>query len=86
MTQNVPNSGKLPIVTTDLGGCEIIDHDKDEIITDFADTKDWIMRILTNEERAAEIGKNARQKILDKFSLEQMVDGHIKLYNEVIEK
>lgn len=73
-----------PVITTELGGGEIIDHNKDGIITSPNETEKWIIKLLQDGERTEALGAKAREKILDKFTLDKMVDGHLELYNEVI--
>ena len=44
------------------------------------------MEVLRDEELAKKLGKNARKKVVERFSLDRMVEDTIKVYEEVLGK
>ena len=44
------------------------------------------MEVLRDEELAKKLGKNARKKVVKKFSLDRMVEDTIRVYEEVLRK
>jgi len=79
---------KVPVVASRIGGIPtVIENEKDGLLirpNDLEDLKDKILMLLEDEKFAKRIGKNARNKIIKKFSLDKMVDDTIKVYEEVM--
>jgi len=78
---------KVPVVASRIGGIPtVIENEKDGLLirpNDLEDLKDKILMLLEDEKFAKKIGKNARNKIVKKFSVDKMVDDTIKVYEEV---
>jgi len=45
-----------------------------------------VIKVLTDKELAERLGKDARKKVVEKFSVESMVEGTIMVYEEVIRR
>lgn len=73
-------------VATELGGAlEMIENGKDGLLVPPRDEKamaDAISEILLHSGRAKEMAKRFREKILQKFTLDQMVDKTIQVYRQ----
>ena len=70
----------LPMICSRRGGIpEIITHEKDGILIDnYLDPDEWagqITRLLDDEGLRARLGRNARQTVLERFTVERMVKG-----------
>jgi glycosyltransferase involved in cell wall biosynthesis len=66
---------------------EIIENEKSGLLVsgpDVGEIRDALKRILENPEFAAAIGKEARKRVEQNFSAAQMVDGIIRVYEEVL--
>lgn len=76
------------IVASRIGGImEIIEDGMDGILVepgDVSDLENKLQNILGDESLRTELGKNARKKIINKFSLDRMVDETINVYQEVL--
>lgn len=73
-------------VATELGGAlEIIENGKDGLLVPPRDEKamaDGIAYFLLHRDRAKEMASRFREKIVQKYSLDQMVDKTIQVYHE----
>ncbi len=68
----------LPMICSRRGGIpEIITHEKDGILIDnYLDPDEWarqIIRLLDDAELRARLGRNARQTVLERFTIDRMV-------------
>ncbi len=68
----------VPMICSRRGGIpEIITHEKDGILVDnYLDPDEWarqIIRLLDDEELRARLGRNARQTVLERFTIDRMV-------------
>jgi glycosyltransferase involved in cell wall biosynthesis len=45
-----------------------------------------VIKVLKDKELAQRLGRTARKKVVEKFSVESMVDGTINAYEEVIRR
>ena len=79
-----------PIVTTDTVGCrECVSHGENGFLAKLQDAEDLaskIEAILLNKELALNMSKNARIFAEKNFSIKNVVNKHIELYNELLEK
>jgi len=77
-----------PVVASGIGGIPTaVEHEKDGFLikpNDLKDLKDKIIMLLEDEKLAKRLGKNARKKVVEKFSLDRMVEDTIKVYEEVV--
>ncbi|MBS1627066.1 MAG: glycosyltransferase family 4 protein [Bacteroidetes bacterium] len=92
--EGIPNvvleamSKEIPVVTTNCGGvAEVIENGKDGFIVDLYAHEAMAQKIIflmQNEILAKQIAKAARQKIIEKFSLENQAKTFYKFYSSVI--
>lgn len=79
-----------PIVASRIGGIpEIIEHEVTGILVEPKNVKslaDGLERMLLGEVEAKEMGKRAREVVVQKFSVEKMVREYEKLYEELVAK
>jgi len=79
-----------PVIASRIGGIPtVIENNVDGILIEpgnLKELKERIMEVLRDEELAKKLGKNARKKVVEKFSLDRMVEDTIKVYEEVLEK
>ena len=79
-----------PVVTTDVGGnCEVIQNLQDGIIIapgDIDGLANAIRYLIENPEKAAAIGKQARNKILSKYSVDIMVSNWSNFYEKLYQE
>ncbi len=77
-----------PVVATKQGGVlDIIDHEKNGLLVTPGDTKEMaeaMRRIAQDPEKAGEYAKNLKQKVQAEFSVDQMTDKTLKVYEEVM--
>jgi glycosyltransferase involved in cell wall biosynthesis len=75
----------LPIVASDLGSfVEVLgDAGLTFRVADAKGLAFQIARLLEDSTLAAELGVRARHRILDHFSLEQMIQAHARVYRDV---
>ena len=45
-----------------------------------------VVKVLKDRELAQRLGKAARRKVVEKFSVDSMVEGTLKVYEEVIRR
>lgn len=79
-----------PVVASRIGGIPtVIDDYSDGILIEpgnLRELKEKILEVLRNEEMAAKLGKNARKKIVERYSVDKMVEETIKVYEKALEK
>lgn len=79
-----------PVVVSNIGSVPtVIEDGVDGLLVPTGDIKklaEAVIKVLTDKELAERLGKAARKKIVEKFSVESMVDGTIKVYEEVIRR
>ncbi|MBS1639268.1 MAG: glycosyltransferase family 4 protein [Bacteroidetes bacterium] len=93
-SEGIPNvvleamSKEIPVVTTNCGGVsEVIENGKDGFIVDLYAHEamaEKIAILMQNEILAKQIGKAARQKIIEKFSIENQAKTFYKFYSSVV--
>jgi colanic acid/amylovoran biosynthesis glycosyltransferase len=76
---------ELPVVATRSGGVdEVIEHTKDGYIAEVYNVQSIVAgleSVLSNQEHAKQMGKLARKKILDAFTIERQVNVFEQQYN-----
>lgn len=79
-----------PVVVTNIGSMPtVIDDGVDGIFVTLGNINELVeasIKVLENKELALRLGEAARKKIIQKFSIESMVDGTINVYKEVIRR
>lgn len=77
-----------PIIISDIQVSEeIIDHGKDGYIAkNKQEFINYTLRLLDDKVLCEQIGENARNKVIAKFSLDKMVDETIAYYQQIINK
>jgi len=93
-SEGIPNvvleamSKEIPVVTTNCGGvAEVIEHGKDGFIVDLYDhvaLADKLQILINDTTLAKSIGIAARQKIADKFTLQDQAKTFYKYYSSVV--
>jgi len=77
-----------PIIASDLGARnEMIQHEKTGLLYDVNSQKDFLEKtnwIITREEEAEQMGRNARRRYLDKYNPEANYKQLIHIYEEAI--
>ena len=83
-------SMECPIITTDVPGCkDVVDHGINGILVparDVSSLKLAIEFILLNPELSLKFGKNARKKVLEKFTVSKINQKTIRLYSNLSKK
>jgi glycosyltransferase involved in cell wall biosynthesis len=78
---------RKPVIASRIGGIPTaIENYKDGILIEpgnLGELEEKILEVLSNESLSKKLGENARKKVLEKFSLDRMVDDTIKVYEEV---
>jgi glycosyltransferase involved in cell wall biosynthesis len=79
-----------PVIASRIGGIPTVIEDYiDGILIEpgnLRELKEKILEVLLDEELAATLGKNARKKIVERYSVDRMVDDTIKVYEKALEK
>ena len=73
----------LPVIGTEVTGIsEVIEHGKNGILcdTDPNSIKEAIIELMEDDELKQRLGMNARKTILEKFSLEEILEKELKAY------
>lgn len=74
-----------PVVTLNVtGNVELIDSGIDGICTNRESFADEVNRLLNDEDVRKKMGENARKKIVEKYSLETMIDRYKNLYSSIL--
>ena len=78
---------ETPVISTDISGIpEIIDDGEDGILVsskNVDELSDAIKELLESEEKRKQMGKRARKKVEEKFSLEKQVDSLERVFEKV---
>jgi sugar transferase (PEP-CTERM/EpsH1 system associated) len=80
-------SGVAPIATAVGGNCEVIEDGRSGVLVSpgrVNEIRDGLIRLLRDKERRAEIGKNARQRVISNFSLERMLKRYEEMYCDLV--
>lgn len=79
---------QVPVVATASGGiCEVIEHGVTGFLCEVGDIDamaGYAITVLSNPKRAAEIGRRARQRVMDVFSKEKVIPQYEALYHRVL--
>ena len=74
----------LPIVATDVGGMrEMVDNNKNGFLIESNDRQalmDKWLYLMNNNDLSISMGKNAREKAVEKYSLSRMADEYLTIY------
>ena len=77
-----------PVIATNIGGpLEIIENNKDGFLIPPSQPRflaENILKLVENKELRESIGKNARQKVINKFNVRNYVKEIEKIYDEII--
>lgn len=76
-----------PIVTTEVGEIsKVVENGKDAILVkpNKQEISQAIKKLLDDRELALRLGKDARKKVEEKYSIDNIVESTISVYNEVI--
>lgn len=83
-------SAQRPIVATDVGGNPILlDGGKCGILVPPRDPRalaEAILELLTNQEKAQQLARNARQRFLEHFTIDAMGKRYLEVYQQAIEE
>jgi glycosyltransferase involved in cell wall biosynthesis len=78
-----------PVIASKIGGIPtVIDSYKDGILFEPGDLnalKEKILEVLNDESLSKRLGENARKKVIQRFSLDRMVEDTIRVYKELKE-
>jgi len=81
---------QVPVIATASGGiCEVVEHGVTGYLCEVGDTDamaNYAIEILTNPERAQEMGKQGRQRATALFSKEIIIPQYENLYKRVLEE
>ncbi|NMX21366.1 hypothetical protein C5S30_02790 [ANME-1 cluster archaeon GoMg4] len=77
-----------PVIASRIGGIPTaIENNKDGILIEPGNLKELkgkILEVLRDEKLAKKLGENARKKVVERLSLDRMVEDTIKVYEEVL--
>jgi glycosyltransferase involved in cell wall biosynthesis len=78
----------LPVIAFDAAGArEAVQHDVTGLLVatkDVAALRDAIIRLIDDPPLRETFGRAGRQRMLDEFSVQQMIEQHLQLYREAI--
>jgi glycosyltransferase involved in cell wall biosynthesis len=79
-------SAGLPVVASDIGGLrEVITHGENGfLVRDEAGIEAAVQALQSDRELARRIGAAARQTVMERFTVEQMVRGTLQIYRQVV--
>jgi len=81
---------ELPVVASNVSGIpEVIDHKKNGLLIkldDKEDLKEKILWCIDNTEKLSLIGTNARETIITKYNIDNMMDQYVRIYNSLVTK
>jgi glycosyltransferase involved in cell wall biosynthesis len=79
-----------PCVAFNVGGIpDMVDHKQNGYLAtpcSSEDLEEGIKWVLEDEERRQKLSQNARQKVLDNFTLDKVSSQYIELYKEILNK
>ncbi|MFN3639353.1 MAG: GT4 family glycosyltransferase PelF [Flavobacterium sp.] len=79
----------IPVVATDVGGVtEALTSDCGFICKpkDHNEIGNRVIELLLNEDLRIEMGKNARKRVIDNFTIDKFVDAYEEVYDKVVQK
>jgi len=80
---------ELPVIATRISGTvDVVEHDRSGILIASEDSEALatsMEQIMKNPELAFQLGKKARQRIIDKFSLDEIARNYSRLYQRLME-
>lgn len=77
----------VPVIATRVGGLpEIVEHERTGLLVSDGELPGALRRLLNDPAAAAEMGRRARERVQQQFSLEAMIQGTINVYQEVCRK
>jgi len=83
-------SCEVPVVASNIGGLkELISHGVDGYLIEVGDAEalaQYSLKILQDPRLQGEFGKNARQKVLEKYTPDKIVPKYENLYNETLKE
>jgi glycosyltransferase involved in cell wall biosynthesis len=83
-------SCELPVVAfRNSAVSEVVSHNQSGYLAENENVQDFINGIkffLDNEEMRKTYSKQAREWILQNFTLDRMIDSYVSLYDEILEK
>ena len=80
---------KLPVFTTYNGGSSTLMNDKNGVVINNFNSKEWadeITKLLENKKRLKEIKENAHKTIADNYTWDVLADKFLLLYNKRLKK
>lgn len=79
-------SHALPIITSDVGGCKEAINGNGYLISKngVQELADKLALLITDENKRQELGNISRQRFLDYFTFEKMLDKTINTYNSIL--
>ena len=79
---------ELPVIATRISGTvDVVEHDRSGILIAPEDPEALaaaMMQVIKNPDRACRLGKNARQRIKEKFSLDSVARQYSNLYQDLM--
>ncbi len=82
-------ASKMPIVTTDIEvNKELIDHQKSGLLVSVKNSEkisECFMELINNKDKMIFLGRNAYQKIKDKFEIDIIIDKIKNSYNSILQ-
>lgn len=76
-----------PVIASNIGGIPTsIEHLKTGVLVkpgDYKELFNWMLKLLEDEELADHLGSNARKRVVERFSIDKMVEDTIKVYKEL---
>jgi glycosyltransferase involved in cell wall biosynthesis len=81
-------SAGIPVVATDIAGNrDLVVPDKTGYLVPLGNAAEFArktLQLLDDDQLAQQLGQAGKQRMLDEFSVEKMVDRHVKLYRELV--
>ena len=75
----------VPVVASGVGGLpEVVEHERTGLIVRDGDYAEAVRRLLDNPKLAAELGAAGREKAMQLFPVEKMVETTLSAYNEIL--
>ena len=79
---------ETPVVATDVAGTrDVVTHEANGLLAPAGDVDGlaaYVVRLLKDSETARRLGRRGRQDVLDRFSVERMVAGTARVYQELL--
>jgi glycosyltransferase involved in cell wall biosynthesis len=78
---------EMPVIATRISGTvDVIDHEKDGILIPPEDPEalaNAMEFIIKNPEKSYQLGKSARRKVVEEFSLDEIANRYSELYHKL---